>query len=112
MNSSGLLGKKIFVGIKNNTIIGYFSYYLQNNNTEAFIHDVCVASSFRGAGVGTKFFNLGVADLGSIPSIKALELNVYTDNEAAIRLYTTAGFKILYTFKEGGHKLYRMRKNI
>jgi ribosomal protein S18 acetylase RimI-like enzyme len=111
-NPSGLLGNKIFVGVKNNMIIGYFSYHLQNNNTEAFIHDVCVASSFIGAGVGTKFFNLGLADLESIPSIKALELNVHTDNEAALRLYTSAGFKILYTFKEDSQKLYRMRKNI
>lgn len=110
-SSSGLLGSDIFIGISNNKIYGFFSYSLESP-TVAFIHDMCVGSSFRGAGLGTKLFNFGISKIENIPALKSMWLEVYTDNQAALKLYLSAGFEIESTHQDGTKLVYSMRKKI
>lgn len=108
---TGLLGKKLFIATIDHKTAGYFTYYLSDPKT-AFIHDVCVASSYRGSGVGTKLFNHGLSVIEAIPGITKLRLEVHSDNEPAKRLYKSAGFKRTMGTLEPGHRTDFMEKKL
>lgn len=108
----GLLGQKLFVGSIANNTVGFFAYRLYDNNKLAYIHDVCIGAPYRQKGIGRKLFNQGISLIEAIPSLTTIELKVYTDNFAAIKLYQSAGFFIIDESFDNGKKIYRMRKNI
>lgn len=86
-----LLGQKLFIGTIDNTAVGYFVYYIQDKNT-AFIADVCVGTTYRGSGIGTKLFKQGISLIEARPEITKLVLEVNQNNKPALKLYQSAGF--------------------
>ncbi len=63
-----------------------------------------VHDDYRARGIGSALIGEILAIADNWYNIKRLELTVYTDNEAAIRLYRKAGFEV-----EGTHRDYAFR---
>ena len=67
------------------------------------IHD-----EWQGKGIGTALMQAAIELADSWLALSRLELTVFTDNEAAIRLYKNCGFEIegthrRYAFRDGGY---------
>ncbi len=65
-----------------------------------------VRDDFQGQGVGTALMQAALDVADNWLNLQRLELEVYTDNEPAVRLYTRAGFVIegtlrQYAFRDG-----------
>jgi len=60
----------------------------------AFIYDIEVAAAHRGAGHGRALL-AAAEEAVRTRGAKALELNVFGDNTRAIRLYETAGYRVV-----------------
>jgi putative acetyltransferase len=81
-------------------VVGHGNLVVCSNPRRAHIGEIAmgVADDFVGRGIGTAILSalLDVAD--NWRGLKRVELTVYADNEAAIRLYTGCGFEV-----EGRH---------
>jgi putative acetyltransferase len=81
-------------------VVGHGNLVVWSNPRRAHIGEIAmgVADDFVGRGIGTAILSalLDVAD--NWRGLKRVELTVYADNEAAIRLYTGCGFEV-----EGRH---------
>jgi putative acetyltransferase len=67
---------------------------------------ISVADDFQGQGVGTALMQAALDLADNWLNLRRLELEVYTDNEPAVRLYARAGFVIegtlrQYAFRDG-----------
>ncbi|MEI2692947.1 MAG: GNAT family N-acetyltransferase [Anaerolineae bacterium] len=67
---------------------------------------ISVADDFQGQGVGTALMQAALDLADNWLNLRRLELEVYTDNEPAVRLYAWAGFVIegtlrQYAFRDG-----------
>jgi ribosomal protein S18 acetylase RimI-like enzyme len=60
----------------------------------AFLHDIEVEEAYRGAGYGRALLN-AAEDIVRSHGVGKLELNVFGDNARAIRLYETAGYRVV-----------------
>jgi ribosomal protein S18 acetylase RimI-like enzyme len=68
----------------------------------AFLYDIEVEEAYRGAGYGRALLAAGEDGVRS-HGVGGLELNVFGDNTRAIRLYDTAGYRVVAQ---------QMRKNL
>ena len=68
----------------------------------AFLYDVEVEQEYRGAGYGRALLTAG-EDAVRARGVSAMELNVFSGNRRAIRLYETAGYTVVTQ---------QMRKNL
>ncbi len=59
----------------------------------AWIYRMYVPSEFAGAGVGRRLLQAAIARARSIPGVEKVNLTVAAHNLAALRLYTSAGFR-------------------
>jgi putative acetyltransferase len=59
-----------------------------------------VRDDFQGQGVGTALLQAAIDLADNWLNLRRLELEVYTDNEPAVRLYTQAGFVIEGTLRQ------------
>jgi len=64
-----------------------------------YIDDLCVDSSKRGLGIGTKLFEY-VVELSKKENYDAVTLNVWDFNQSAMRFYEKLGMKPLKTMME------------
>jgi putative acetyltransferase len=67
---------------------------------------MAVRDDFQGQGVGTALLQAALDLADSWLNLRRMELEVYTDNEPAVRMYQRAGFVIegtlrQYTFRDG-----------
>lgn len=97
----------IFVATEQDTVKGYAFCVIkrvENNSIlrdrcELYIDDLCVDSSARGGGIGTRLFEYvkGYAyDIGC----DAITLNVWSLNDSAMRFYEKCGFEPLKVVME------------
>ena len=68
---------------------------------------MCVHDEWQGKGIGKALLSAGVGMADNWLNLRRLELEVYTDNEAAIRLYERFGFE-----REGTLRQYAFRDGI
>jgi diamine N-acetyltransferase len=66
--------------------------FFQKGYRTLFIDQMAVKPDCQGQGIGEKLIE-AVAELGRKEGIKRIELNVWTDNEGAVRFYGRCGFK-------------------
>ena len=84
-------GYDYYLIVERETVVGYFSYKINQNYTELFLSKVYFNFSSRGRGVGRKVLNhLEKICRGS--NIKKISLTVFEKNLAAIRVYRKWGF--------------------
>lgn len=78
-------------------LMGYvslsFGFALEFNGRDAFIDEIYVSPAARGAGIGRMTLARVQADLAA-RGIKALHLEVHTENDRAAKLYAKAGFEL------------------
>lgn len=70
----------------------YPSGLFREGHRALFIDQMAVKAGFQGWGIGEKLIE-AVADLARVDGIARLELNVWTDNQGAVRFYQRCGFK-------------------
>ena len=63
-----------------------------------------VRDDFQGQGVGTALLQAALDLADNWLNLRRLELEVYTDNEPAVRLYTRAGFVIEGTLRQYAYR--------
>jgi putative acetyltransferase len=63
-----------------------------------------VRDDFQGQGVGTALLQAALDLADNWLNLLRLELEVYTDNEPAVRLYTRAGFVIEGTLRQYAYR--------
>lgn len=78
---------------------------------ELYIDTVCIDSTFRGKGIGSKLF-AHAEIVGKEKGYKKLSLNVETKKEDALRLYTRLGYNIVSPWTIIGEPFHHMVKNI
>jgi ribosomal protein S18 acetylase RimI-like enzyme len=66
--------------------------FFQQDYRTLFIDQMAVKSDCQGQGIGEKLIE-AVAKLGREEGIKRIELNVWTDNQGAVKFYERCGFK-------------------
>ena len=83
-------------------VLGYvavcFGYSIEFRGRDAFLDEVFISAPYRGRGLGgaaLRALGVEVEALG----LKALHLEVDVDNEAARRLYESAGFRLRERYK-------------
>ena len=74
------------------TTVGHAQVVLDWRHGVARLSRIAIAPSFRGAGLGRPFLRAVLGRILVISEFERVELNVYTFNEAAIRLYRSLGF--------------------
>lgn len=115
-------GRYNLVAEQDDEIIGQISFwaYQRARKKHAGSFGMAVKEAHQGKGVGTKLLS-AVTDLAdNWLNLRRIEITVYTDNEAAIKLYKNHGFTIEgeaqdYAFREGkwanAYYLSRINKN-
>lgn len=84
-----------YVALKNNRVIGWVDIIpLQRNTMDHVGHlGMGVLSDFRGQGIGAKLLEQTIAHAWN-QKLTRLELEVFSDNEVAIKLYEKYGFVV------------------
>ena len=87
-------------------IVGMLSLHVSPRLRRAHVGDLgmVVHDKWAGKGVGTALIKAAIELADKWLNLSRLELTVYTDNEAALRLYKKLGFEI-----EGTHRKYAFR---
>ena len=78
---------------------------------ELYINTVCIAPEYRGKGIGSQLFEYAES-IAKRDGISKLSLNVETQKESAIRLYTRLGFEIVSPWTIIGEPFHHMVKNV
>ncbi|MDY3978773.1 MAG: ribosomal protein S18-alanine N-acetyltransferase [Tidjanibacter sp.] len=78
--------------------VGYLSLLKRENCHNVRIYSIAVLQEAQGCGVGSALIEYAI-DYAVRSGYERLTLEVRTDNEAAIRLYRSYGFKTLKTLK-------------
>ena len=65
---------------------------------------MAVRDDFQGQGIGTALMQAAIDMADNWLNLRRLELEVYTDNAAAVRLYQKFGFVIEGTGKQFGYR--------
>lgn len=98
------------VAILNDRVIGQIGFEVGKNprRKHSANFGMVVAEDCRGKGVGSSLINAMQDVCENWLAVRRIELEVYTDNEQAIRLYKKHGFSIEgtarnYAFREGSY---------
>lgn len=91
----------VFVYTEDGTILGYaFCIFKQEKNSTSltdiktlYIDDLCVEKNARGKHIGTKLYNF-VLNFAKKSGCYNLTLNVWADNENAVKFYKAIGLGI------------------
>jgi len=92
--------RPIFVAEEDGRVLGYaFCILVQHTNDNIltdikslYIDDLCVDENCRGQGIGKKLYNYAV-DYAKEQNCYNLTLNVWADNESALRFYESIGLR-------------------
>ncbi|MDR0574176.1 MAG: ribosomal protein S18-alanine N-acetyltransferase [Tannerella sp.] len=101
---------KFFVAVHNNKIAGYVSFIMSRRHNTGRIYSIAVASEHRGLGVANTLMDKTI-DLANKKKLRAVFLEVRTDNAAAIKLYEKKGFilsSIKHNYYHDGSPAYNM----
>ena len=80
--------KHISILVNNTAKIGFIDYLTNNNYVE--IGNICINKKYQGKGIGSQILN----EIINKNSNKTISLQVFIQNERAIKLYNKLGFKI------------------
>ena len=85
-----------YVAVENNTIVGVAAVLFPA--IEALAHSgtvvMGVLSGYRRQGIGTSLLRAAVSHAFAEPAHRRIQLEVFSDNEAAVRLYSKLGFQV------------------
>lgn len=81
-------------------MLGLHTFPQRPRRRHAGVIGISVADEWQGKGVGAALMRAGVDLADNWLNLHRLELEVYTDNESAIRLYEKFGFKHEGTLRE------------
>lgn len=85
-------GLKI-IGYYNNELVGYLAYEIKEKATKfIWIDEFVITESERGKGYGTLLME-ELNNIAEKEQVKRIELNVFSFNENAIKLYKKLGYK-------------------
>ena len=76
----------------NGTVVGFFCYSVNLENNIGFLKFVIVDSMKRGQGYGSEMLRLALQYAFVITKADAVQLNVFSENPAAMRCYESVGF--------------------
>lgn len=82
----------LFSGEVGGILMGHTQVALDWHQGLARLSRIAVAPSFRGLGLARPFLQAVLDDILAIPGFERIELNVFTFNEPAMRLYRSLGF--------------------
>lgn len=87
--------------IQRTKIVGQLGLHVNDNHRRKHVADIGMAVSehYRGHGIGSKLLQEAISLATNWLAITRIELEVYTDNEAAVALYQKHQFKIEGTAK-------------
>lgn len=90
------------VAIVDEAIIGQIGFEVGSNPRRKHVANfgMVVAEQFRGKGIGSALIKAMLDLCENWLAVRRIELEVYTDNEKAIRLYQNHGFSIEGTARE------------
>ncbi len=74
-------------------MVGFVRMARDNEKHRGQLWGMYVASERQGRGIGTALLSDAIARAGALPGLEQIELEVATRNEAARRLYASAGFQ-------------------
>ncbi len=80
-----------YVAVKQNTIIGFSSAYINNHN-EGFVEDLFIVEKYRNKSIGTKLFKK-LLDWLQENEAETINVHVSIGNENAMKFYEKNGFK-------------------
>ena len=96
------------VAIVNDRVIGQIGFEVDANPRRKHVANfgMVVAEDCRGDGIGSSLVEAMLDVCGNWLAVRRIELQVYTDNQNAIRLYEKHGFSVEgtareYAFREG-----------
>jgi RimJ/RimL family protein N-acetyltransferase len=84
--------RKCWMAEENGQLVGHIELGFDWRNDNAILQRVGINPAFRGRGLAEPMVRLAVQDAFSDPRIARLELNVFSFNEAAIKVYKKVGF--------------------
>lgn len=86
-------GIKIIGYYKDNVLVGFLSYEIREKmNKVLWIDELVVTEKERGNGYGSLLMG-EIKKISKIEKVKRIELNVFTFNDIAIKLYNKLGYK-------------------
>ena len=99
-------GRHLLVAEVDGKVVGELGLQQQRNRrSRTATLGMAVHDDFQGKGVGTRLMQAALDMADNWLDLKRVELQVYTDNAAAIHLYEKLGFVI-----EGTHKAFAFRE--
>ena len=75
-------------------------YEATNEKHRAYLGGLFVLPSFRGAGYGRALVRAALNRAASLPDVRRINLSVVAQQEAAVRLYQSLGFRLYGTEQE------------
>ncbi len=84
--------RKCWMAEVDGQLVGHIELGFDWRNGNAMLQRVGVNPAFRGKGLAEPMVRLSVDEAFSYPHIFRLELNVYSFNQVAIKVYTKVGF--------------------
>ena len=75
-------------------------YEAANEKHRAYLGGLFVLPSFRGAGYGRALVRAALSRAASLPGVRRVNLSVVAQQEAAVRLYQSLGFRLYGTEQE------------
>ena len=104
---AALFGDRPYVFTEDDgTPAGFYCYSLNTENKEGMLKFVMISPEKRGKGYGKKMIEDAVEYAFENTNAKAIQLNVFPENDAALRCYESVGFKARcitrnsFTFKD------------
>ncbi|MBR6872776.1 MAG: GNAT family N-acetyltransferase [Ruminococcus sp.] len=86
-------GNRAFTAVLDGRAVGFFCLSPNAGTGEAMLKFVLVDGTLRGQGIGGQMLKLAAQYAFTELNAKAVQLMVFSGNEAALRCYTKAGFK-------------------
>lgn len=87
---------QLFISTSNDQLTGYVYIEAEPQHGEGSIEYIAVSDRFYRQGIGKKLLTFALAQLFAYEGIEEISLCVDNENEKAIRLYQSAGFKVKY----------------
>ena len=112
-------GESAFVATQEDGIpIGFFVYSINLSDTAGFLRFVILDDAVRGKGYGSQMMQLAVNYAFQMTGARVVRLNVFAENEPAIKCYEKVGFKVTemlkidFDYNSQKWKRYRMEINL
>ena len=99
----------MLVAVIDGKVVGHLGLHLTTRRRRIHVAGIGIAvhDMYHRLGVGTALLTAAISQADNWLNLTRIELTVFTDNEAAIRLYTKFGFVI-----EGTHVAYALRDGV